>query len=104
MNPKKETRGTPITAGKGHVTLLLLFAVAALFLFVAMTPGETADRMQTDSSATPLDSISMTETPTPQPGEDLEQTNGIILGGVLLVLIIVGGTLSVLRRTSRPLR
>lgn len=38
-------------------------------------------------------------TPIPQEWEDnFEQTNGIIMGSVILVLIVVGGTLSAIRR------
>ncbi len=38
-------------------------------------------------------------TPIPLEWEDnIEQTNGIIMGSVILVLIVVGGTLSAIRR------
>lgn len=43
---------------------------------------------------------------TPQPEEftnaNRELTNGIVFGGIILVLIVVGGTLSVISRKENP--
>lgn len=41
-----------------------------------------------------------TATPTTDITEYREQTNGIVLGSVIMVLIVVGGTLSVIQRKS----
>ncbi len=42
----------------------------------------------------------LTPTPTTDITEYREQTNGIVLGSVIMVLIVVGGTLSVIQRKS----
>ena len=99
-------KGTPPTNQQRSVwsLIILLFLLGFMTLSAAVSPDtptyipkttalQTETVLATDTIAPP------TETPTPKPFEENpEQTNGIVLGGVLLVLIIVGGTVSIIRR------
>jgi hypothetical protein len=78
------------------VGIILLIVLLLLIVFAWPDPASGAFMAQV---ATPQP----TPTPTLIPIEYLEstdQTNGIILGSVLLVLIIVGGTLGILRKKN----
>jgi hypothetical protein len=80
--------------------ILLLIAILALIIFAWPEPASGAFLPQ---SAIATEVVKPTVTPTPIPIEYLEsaeQTSGIICGSVVLVLIIVGGTLGVLRRKT----
>ena len=93
------------------VRYLAFAMLILLFLVVAQTCSNPIPR----STATPSPSPHVTPSPvvlegqgfpgaTPLPAELLEnrdQTNGIILGSAILVLIIIGGTLSVLLRRRK---
>jgi len=87
-------------------TMLILF-----FLVVAQTCSGPMPRPTTTASPSPYPTPSAVTiegeglpTATPLPAQLLEnrdQTNGIILGSAILVLIIIGGTLSVLLRRRK---
>lgn len=84
-------------------TLILL--IIALVFLGALSLAEPLPRADKYSYAnlTPTPSAEALQAgmPTPLPQEYLEnanQTNGILLGGVILVLIVVLGTLSALRQ------
>jgi hypothetical protein len=82
--------------------ILLLIAILALIIFAWPEPASGAFLSQ---PAVATEVVKPTVTPTPIPQEYLEsadQTSGIICGSVVLVLIIVGGTLGVLRRKNPP--
>jgi glucose uptake protein GlcU len=61
----------------------------------AMTPTIESNS-STQSASTPA--ASPTVLPTRVVVSTLPQTNGLILGGIVLVLIIIGGTLSAIRQ------
>lgn len=85
---------------------LVLLIIALLFLG-ALSLAEPLPRADKYSYAnltpTPFPEALESGAPTPLPQEYLEnadQTNGILLGGTILVLIVVFGTLSALRRQT----
>lgn len=85
---------------------LVLLIIALLFL-AALSLAEPLPRADKYSYAgltpTPTAVALKAGEPTPLPQEYLEnanQTNGIVLGATILVLIVVVGTLSALRRKS----
>jgi hypothetical protein len=85
-----------------HPQVWLILLIAAFFIIASTLNPYQAQ--QTDPSTTPA--IQSTGTlSSPDPNEILrnrEQTNGIVAGGIILVLIIVGGTLSVIRQKKTP--
>ena len=86
------------------IRAILLFCALSVLLLIAMNPwGKTSTNpILQAATVSPTGQTLATMTPTPLTGRDsFEQTNGIILGSILLVLIIVGGTLGVLRRTAQ---
>ena len=98
-------KDSPETAAVKWKTGLLasLMIVGALFL-LALTSNAGSDRSQGQPPVVQTDATGQAVgTPSPSPtelAENPEQTNGIVLAGVLLVLIIVGGTLSIIRRKT----
>ncbi|HZW04860.1 MAG TPA: hypothetical protein VFF68_13085 [Anaerolineaceae bacterium] len=88
------------------VLLLILVAFVASIAWTAQLPAE-ADTSQSTAAATaaPISAAQITPTPTRFPEEltNQDQTNGIVLGSTILVLIIVIGTLTVIRHgEQRP--
>ena len=93
-------RATLINALKNRVIILIMIGFLVLLLAWTMPQAVTATSWQEGQETTPL------------PGEVLppgavlavddsansEQTNGVIVGGIILVLVVVGGTLGVIRR------
>ncbi len=92
-----------LTQYRSFWSLLIVFSLIGFLLISAAASPESSTPysiIETTLTATEL-APEITETPTATPEifeENPEQTNGIVLGGVLLVLIIVGGTLSIIRR------
>ena len=78
--------------------LLILAVVAAVSLSVP--EGSAASALQ-ESTPLPTTGLTPTATRLPADAHDLDMTNGIIAGGVILVLIVIGGTLSSVRRYLR---
>lgn len=89
-----------INALKNRVIILILIGFLALLLFwtmprtsAASTWQEGLETMPPTGEVMPSDAV---------PPIDItayrDQTNGIIIGGVFLVLIVVSGTLGVIRR------
>lgn len=88
---------------------LILLIIATVFL-MALTWSEPLQQPKTSKSglaagATLSPSPENTSSLPPEWENNSEQTNGILFGGVVLVLIIVIGTYSVMRRgSSTPTR
>ena len=90
---------------KAQAGIFVLIFVMGVLLSTGMNRQGDPDTYAFAQANTP----GVTETPaamvTPTANleiqENREQTNGIILGGVLLVIIIVGGTLSILRQEQK---
>jgi hypothetical protein len=79
-------------------TLWILLLIILLMTIILGWPNPASGAFH-PQAATPLP----LPTSTPIPAEYLEtadQTNGIVCGSVVLVMIIVGGTLGVLRRKN----
>ncbi len=83
-----------------------LVLALGLVIFLAMVAANESPRywpsaLAMVATSAPL-SAQVTATNTPFPAEltDPNQTNGLIIGGIILVLIIVGGTLGVIRRKT----
>jgi hypothetical protein len=94
-----------INRKKRSPRLLAMLLIGPMVFLSILLPQSTGDRLQQDSTP------EVVETETPEwilngyPSEFIgnpEQTNGIVLGGVLLVIIIVGGIFSSLRRKKSP--
>lgn len=85
------------------IWISLLIVLLLLIVFAWPAPAAGAALAQ---AATPTPVPLASPTPTSIPKEFLEtpeQTNGIVFGSVVLVLVIVGGTLAILRRKNvRP--
>jgi hypothetical protein len=79
-----------------YATLLLLLAIGVVMILT--THGVEFATAQQGGSATSELAATITATPLPEKYRDLSMTNGIIIGGVILVLIIIIGTLNSLRR------
>jgi hypothetical protein len=86
------------------ILILIILILAGVVWLTTREPGVDQD-METQiridaTSGQPI----ILDTPTPIPPELLanrEQTIGIVLGGVVLVLIIVGGTASAITRNGK---
>lgn len=82
----------------GSRRLLLIAALIVFFAAAASGPLGMVPAVQAQVP-TPEPQV-LTATTIPAPVSNQSQTDGMIIGGVLLVLIIVGGTLGVIRRKS----
>ncbi len=81
--------------------ILLLILLLMVIIFAWPDPAAGHNLLQSSLTATP--GPRLLPSPTAIPTEYLEanyQTNGVILGVVMLVLIIIGGTLGVLSRKN----
>lgn len=81
--------------------IFILIILLLLIIFAWPAPASGAFPALPAQAATPTAQPS--PTPTAIPSEYLEtaeQTNGIVFGSVVLILVIVGGTLWVLRRKN----
>lgn len=86
--------------------ILALLLASIFFIFILIWseshPQATLELMTASATQTTEAILEYDEDyPTPYPPELLassEQTNGIVFGGVLLVLIVVAGTLAAIRR------
>ena len=94
----------PVWFSAPVLALVLVIAVFATMIawrepLPGITPATpTVEGEIHDATATPEFELKE-PTPIPQEWQDnIEQTNGIIMGSVILVLIVVGGTLSAIRR------
>lgn len=102
----------------GRLNPTISFVILALALFsgmLAWTPPLRLEARAEDTTATPIleaapaalthtPVVEPSSTPTPIPQEWVDnknQTDGVILGAVVLVLIVVGGTLHGIRRAGR---
>jgi hypothetical protein len=78
-----------------------------IFIFIVFFVIASALKPVTKQQSTPTPApvlLATTPSSSPNPNEILsnrEQTNGIVAGGIILVLIIVGGTLSVIRQKKQ---
>lgn len=91
----------PVISPYHKYDLLLIFLLIAILALIIFAWPEPASGAYSQKLAVAVEVVKPTLTPTPIPLEYLEspeQTSGIICGSVVLVLIIVGGTLGVLRR------
>ena len=85
------------------ILLLIMIAFLASIAWTAQQPVEAA-ALQTQPAVTePSSTLQITATPAriPEQFTNQDQTNGIILGSTILVLIIVIGTLTVIRHGDR---
>mgnify|MGYP005644475967 FL=1 len=85
---------------KNRVIILILIGFLALLLFWTMPRAAAATTWQGDLEGTPpsgeviqADAVSLIDA-----SNYREQTNGVVIGGIFLVLIVVGGTVGVIRR------
>jgi len=86
----------PLTAGLLVLVILLLAMIAWSAYFSHVT-------VNSNPPTPTLTSLPNEATPLPiEWQENAHQTNGIVLGGVILVLIVVGGTLSTILRRQVP--
>lgn len=84
------------------ILILVLVIFLSIFLWsdpianLILPPTATSARMLLTPTILP-------GTPTPLPPEYIQtdQTNSVVLGGIVLVLIVIGGTLSIIMR-KRP--
>lgn len=108
--PNPQSSASHPSRGNGfNAQKLALVAVTFIFLTLMILneitykiPAATPTPNITVTAAV-MEESSGTVTPTPLPQEWLENselTNGIVLGGVLLVLIIIVGTLGAIRRRT----
>lgn len=91
----------------GMLNPATLIMLAVLVFFVALLVWNSSQLVEPLVPTTPQAQITATLsgriTDTPYPKEwdtNYEQTNGIIAMGLALVLIIIGGTLGIIRRKS----
>ena len=95
----------------GNAQLMLFLLVALIFLGMLTWTGPEQSRRQKMAAAaadmalieTPIPSVDNTPTPGPTaiPDEwqtNYTQTNGVAIGGIVLVLIVIGGAMAVLTR------
>jgi hypothetical protein len=105
--PHKRIHLWPVLASVGLACMAFLVAsiwsqpqpgqAASLYQQSTAAPGKPAQ-----VTATPHPVVVKGPTPIPQEWKDnKDQTNGVVLGGVVLVMIIVGGTLSAIFRKDR---
>jgi hypothetical protein len=108
LGPKRTFPDRP-----GWLNPPLLAVLVILFLFSSMMAWTLPPSEQRQQEASPtveataipeevvIDS-EPTRTPIPQEWvENVEQTNGVVFGGVILVLIIVGGTLHAIQQKPK---
>ena len=84
---------------KNDLRWIVLLVIIFLIIILAWPNPASGAGLYQDKTITPV----FTLTPTPIPAEFLsspDQTSGIICGSVVIVLIIVGGTVGVLRRKN----
>jgi hypothetical protein len=93
-------------------SLVIRVIIISLLILVLIGGCTTSRRASPDKNLTPpsqstlVQKIKITSTPTPTPDlppnwdDSGEQTNGIVLVGILLVMIVVIGTYSGIRRPS----
>jgi hypothetical protein len=80
--------------------LIILAAIAVGLALTGLTWHQTAGQTPAQT-ATPLaEQLTATPTPSPAAASQADETNGIILAGAFLVLIVLGGTLGATRRKS----
>ena len=82
------------------VVVCILISFVLLAYQEPMPPSEGSRQEITETPSSEV-LFRLPDVRTPVPPEMLansEQTNGLIIGGVILVLIVVGGTLGVIRR------
>jgi hypothetical protein len=82
----------------------IILLIALLLAIVFAWPAPAAGAYLAQAATPTLVETQPSPTPTLIPKEYLEstdQTNGIICGSVVLVLIIIGGTLGILRSKNR---
>lgn len=88
--------------------ILLVALIFTLLLLASNLPAAPVSAQSTPAAPTAAENPAGYEHPvTPIPEEYLAndtQTNGIVFGTVLLVLIVIGGTLSVMWRKVDPLQ
>jgi hypothetical protein len=86
--------------------LILLLIVVVFLSAIASTAQQPADASPNQTQPV-LTTVTGTALPTPTPTRfpehltDQNQTNGIILGSTVLVLIVIIGTLTVIRHGER---
>jgi hypothetical protein len=84
-------------------TLVCVIAALGLFSAVAasgLNPAGLTPTPYPSTTGTGLPAITSSVTPLTGTADPNTETNGIIFGGVILVIIIIGGTLQVLRPRS----
>jgi hypothetical protein len=77
--------------------IILLIVILLIIILVWPDPASGAYLGQKETSTATLKPVPTSTLIPPEYLETTDQTNGIICGSVVLVLIIVGGTLGVLR-------
>ena len=98
MSPVK--RAMLINVLKNRVIILIMIGFLALLLVWMMPQAATSTPWQEDQITTPLpgEIMSPDTALAVDDSPNSEQTNGVIMGGIILVLVVVGGTLGVIRR------
>jgi hypothetical protein len=86
-------------------TLILVMMMILLATVIILWNPEIDTKIHDDRAATLTAQVTPNQTPnaklTPYPVDILdypEQTNGVVLGAVVIVLIVLGGTLGVIQR------
>jgi hypothetical protein len=100
MNPHL-TDGQKLVKPKPPFLLIVILAVLTT-AFIILLISQPAESMVSGDRSRSVALVEASQS-TPLPNEILqnrEQTNGVIFGGVILVLIIVGGTLSMIGRKN----
>jgi hypothetical protein len=90
---------TRIPNVKNDLRWILLLVIIFILIILAWPNPASGANLHQDATFSP----DVTLTPTQIPAEFLstpDQTSGIICGSVVLVLIVVGGTVTVLRRKN----
>ena len=85
-----------------NILVAVLLIGPLIFLFLSSPQNEGAS-LQQNISATVIATATQETTENAYPPEIIEnpeQTNGIVMAGILLVLIILGGTVSFIRRKN----
>jgi len=83
------------------IMLAVLIIFVALMIWNASQPVEPLVVTPPPAQVTALPAGRITDTPYPKEWDtNYEETNGIIAMGLALVLIIIGGTLGIIRRKS----
>ncbi len=97
---------TPARRRQRRNLVVGLLAVGLLFATLAWRQWAPSAALQASAGLAPTPTpYVFAGTPIPYDWIDRgDQTNGIVLGGVALILIIVGGTFAVIRKTGQPRR